>query len=87
MKTQSKARVVQQSPSILFIEEVVEPKSSPKVTHYYMAAEEGPEPSPKLKTPINQANKLVSAIKKLGKMKFNGGKLCEPKLLICWICV
>ena len=79
METWSKARVVQQSLSILFIEEVIEPESSHKVTHYSVAAEEEPEPSPKPETPSNQADELVSAIKKLGKMKSNWGKLCEPE--------
>ena len=77
METQSKARVVEQFPSISFIKEVVEFKSSLEVTHP-VAAEEALEPSPKPKTLSNQADELVSAIKKLGKMKSNRGKLHEP---------
>jgi hypothetical protein len=54
-----------------------------KTTHFSVAVEEPNHPTPKTpqsKTPpSHQTNKLVSAIKKLGKMKSDAGKLCEPK--------
>ena len=71
---------------IKVIEEVNEPEPgpSPEVTFHFVAAKEAPELSPKPtlkpKTPNNQTKELVSAIKKLGKIKADGGKLCEPEL-------
>ena len=86
MEMQSKARVVQEPLVMTFIKEVdePEPRPSPEVTFHSVAAEEAPEPSPKPtpkpKTLNNQIEELVSAIKRLGKMKADRGKLCEPKL-------
>ena len=57
------------APQIPFVEEVVEE---------VQAAEEEPEHSVKLESPSHQTNDLVSAIKRLGKMKSEGGKVHEP---------
>ena len=87
MEMRSKARVVQEPPAMAFIKEVDEPEPgpSPEVTFHSVAAEEAPEPSPKPtpkpETLNNQTKELVSAIKRLGKMKADGGKLCEPECL------
>ena len=67
------------------MEEVDEPGPRPslEVTFHSVAGEEAPEPSPKPtlkpKTLNNQTGELVSAIKRLGKMKADGGKLCESE--------
>ena len=80
-----KARVVQEPPAMAFIKEVDEPKPrpSPEVTFHSVAAKEAPEPShkptPKPETLNNQTKQLISAIKRLGKMKADGGKLREPE--------
>ena len=85
MEARSKARVVQEPLGMAFIEEVNEPgfRPSPEVTFHSVAAEEAPEPSPKPtlrpKTPNKQTKELVSAIKRLGRMKADGGKLREPE--------
>ena len=83
MEMWSKARVVQEPPAMAFIEEP-EPKPSLEVTFHSVAAEEAPElsskPTPKSETLNNQTEELVSAIKKLGKIKADRGKLCEPEL-------
>jgi hypothetical protein len=61
-----------------------------KTTHFPVSAEEPDHPtsihnptslkSPKPESsPNTQADELVSAIKKLGKMKSDAGKLCEPE--------
>ena len=85
METRSRARVVQEPPAMAFIEAVNEPEPgpSPEVTFHSVVAEEALEPSPK-PTPKPeildyQTEDLVSAIKKLGKMKADGGKLREPE--------
>ena len=79
------ARVVQECLAMAFIEEVNEPEPRPslEVTFHSVAAEEAPglssKPTPKPETPNNQTKELVSAIKKLGKMKADEGKLHEPE--------
>jgi hypothetical protein len=45
-----------------------------------VAEEEDPEPFLKFKALNDQVKELVKAIKKLSKMKSDGGKLHEPKL-------
>ena len=57
------------TPQIPFIEEAVEEVE---------ATEEEPEQSVKPESPSHQTNDLVSAIKCLGKMKSEGGKIREP---------
>jgi hypothetical protein len=63
-----------------------------KTTHFSVSTKESNHPTPihnlitqktlKLRmSPSSQANELVSAIKKLGKMKSDAGKLCDPSCL------
>ena len=68
METRSKGKspATPATPQIPFVEEVVEE---------VQAAEEEPEQSVKPESPSHQTDDLVSAIKRLGKMKSEGGKV------------
>ena len=68
METRSKGKSPA-APQIPFVEEVVEE---------VQAAEEEPGYSVKSESPSHQTDDLVSAIKRLGKMKSEGGKVREP---------
>ena len=68
METRSKGKTLA-TPQIPFVEEVVEE---------VQAAEEEPECSVKPESPSHQTDDLVLAIKRLGKMKSEGGKVHEP---------
>jgi hypothetical protein len=74
MATRSKAKAPQETPALPFIEEVPESEINPipPVTDL-PDKPDSPEP------PDNQTAELIKALKRIGKMKSDAGKLREPK--------